>query len=360
MWEIEIIKDWNRLWCDDFQAKWLRVMDESPNAHVFFHPALVKAWVDTYLSLRNLDPLFIYGRHNNTNVEVIFPLVLWRQNWKNAFRKLVVPMGHSDFDYHDPIFSKKIDSDSVQSFYQSLLPLLPSADQIVLDGLHILYIPQTFEIKSEIICPCFSLESYSTIEDYSKTLKKSFFNDYLRTSKRLTEQHGDIVNRFYSQEEFQEALLELDVMLDVHRKRWPDAYKAPHFHKNILKEGLESNIVLFTTGSVHGETISWYICFIYKKRLMFYMPTIREEYHTFSPGKISIFNCINYAINNNYSVVDHLKGDEPYKRIWAKEKEVVYNVALNNKSFVSSIKKSINLLSSLLLNLLILIRRKTK
>ena len=45
------------------------------------------------------------------------------------------------------------------------------------------------------------------------------------------------------------------------------------------------------------------------------MPAIREEYHSYSPGKISLLHCIQYAIDNNYKIVDHLKGDEAYKRI---------------------------------------------
>lgn len=60
-------------------------MDTSPNAHVFFHPSLVKAWIDTYLPLRELTPIFVWGKCVDGN-EIFLPLVLWKKNWKTLFK----------------------------------------------------------------------------------------------------------------------------------------------------------------------------------------------------------------------------------------------------------------------------------
>ena len=69
-------------------------------AHVFFHPALCMAWLETYRPIRKLEPLFCIGDSNHNHF--FLPLVLWRKNWKNAFQKVIVPVGYSDFDYHEP------------------------------------------------------------------------------------------------------------------------------------------------------------------------------------------------------------------------------------------------------------------
>ncbi|GHU69608.1 hypothetical protein FACS189413_08780 [Bacteroidia bacterium] len=344
MWKIEIIQDWNKIWEPVFQAKWLKIMAESPNAHVFFHPALIKAWEQALRASKPLKPLFIIGTEDNSNIEVIFPLVFWCQNWKNAFQKQIVPIGANDFDYHDPVFSKTVNEETMQSFYHTLLPLLPDCDVIRFDGLHKKYMPQSFEIRSETLCPYFHIESFSTIEDYTKTLKKSFVSDYVRTTKRLTEKYGPVSTRFYSSNEMETALCQLDKMLEIHRKRWPKAYKVPHFHANLLKEGLTNQVLLFAETSVENQPVAWYICFIYKEKLMLYMPAIVPEFQVYSPGKINLLACVNYAIENRLKMVDHLKGDESYKRIWANQEDTVYDVEMKSKALVSRIKESLLIL----------------
>ncbi|MDH8700992.1 hypothetical protein M2138_000330 [Dysgonomonadaceae bacterium PH5-43] len=349
MWKIEIIKDWGTIWSDNFQNKWLRVMDDSPNSHVFFHPAIVKAWVKTYMPLRKLEPLFVYGIHEKSKKEVIFPLVRWHQNWKNAYRKLIVPMGYSDFDYHDPIFSEEVGCDDVQSFYCELWKLLPYYDLIILDGLHSMFIPNNYQELSEQACPYFSIKEFDKIEDYTSTLKKSFVADLKRTTKRLIEHKGEIETISYSYNTVTDAIDELKIMLDFHSKRWPKAYKAPFFHENIIKEGLKSNVLFFVVHKVSGVSIAWYICFAYNRYMALYMPAIHSEYSVYSPGKISLLSCVEYAINNDFVVVDHLKGEEAYKRIWAKDTKMVYNVTFENKAFISKIKRSTNLFKQKLL-----------
>ena len=99
--EYRWITTWDEIWSDAFVSQWLDWMDKSENAHVFFHPSLVKAWVNTYLPIRDIQPLFCVVSDKNT--VVFLPLVLWKKNWKNAFLNTIVPVGYSDYDYHTPI-----------------------------------------------------------------------------------------------------------------------------------------------------------------------------------------------------------------------------------------------------------------
>lgn len=57
-------------------------MEEAWTSHVFFHPALARAWVDTYLPLQDMRPLFAVVENGGTTA--VLPLVLWRRNWKNV------------------------------------------------------------------------------------------------------------------------------------------------------------------------------------------------------------------------------------------------------------------------------------
>jgi hypothetical protein len=100
-WKFHWLTRWEEIWDEGFVRQWQAWLDESPSAHVFFHPAMVKAWMETYLPLRDLLPCFLIAE--SAAHIVFFPLVFWRRNWKNAFQKLLIPVGYSDYDYHDPI-----------------------------------------------------------------------------------------------------------------------------------------------------------------------------------------------------------------------------------------------------------------
>ncbi len=43
--KFEWITDWETIWSDNFVNQWHTWMETSENAHVFFHPAMVRAWV---------------------------------------------------------------------------------------------------------------------------------------------------------------------------------------------------------------------------------------------------------------------------------------------------------------------------
>jgi len=58
-WKFHWLTKWDEIWHEDFVSQWQRWLDESPSAHVFYHPALVRAWIETYLPLRDIRPCFL-------------------------------------------------------------------------------------------------------------------------------------------------------------------------------------------------------------------------------------------------------------------------------------------------------------
>lgn len=116
-------------------ASWYNILMQSLTSHVFFHPTVAKIWVDTYMPLRKMTPLFVWGESANGN-KVFLPLVLWKRDWKGAFVHSIIPVGYSDYDYHDPLFQNEPSGEELSSFWDELIALLNSyrADDILLNG----------------------------------------------------------------------------------------------------------------------------------------------------------------------------------------------------------------------------------
>jgi CelD/BcsL family acetyltransferase involved in cellulose biosynthesis len=312
-WEIEFAKDFVEIYTDSFQANWQKNFENAKTSHVFFHPSLCLAWLDAYRPIRKIEPLFCLARRGG--MQVFFPLVLWKQNWKNAYRRLIIPVGYSDFDYHDPVASRDLSQTEWHSFYAALLASLRS--RINYDSVHINGILTVLNkehwSKEKDFAPYSNLEQFSNTEQYMQSLSTSLRGDVRRQIRRI-EENGLLdlqqINAIPA------ALEELPDFLRYHSEKWPRSYKAPGFHANLLKYGLGSGKVHFSILKCGNDKISWHLGFIHNKTFYYYMPVINPLYEKYSPGKIHLFKLIEYSILNGYKIFDHLRGDENYKAGW--------------------------------------------
>jgi CelD/BcsL family acetyltransferase involved in cellulose biosynthesis len=133
-------------------------------------------------------------------------------------------------------------------------------------------------------------------------------------------------------------------MLEWHKKRFPKSYVASGFHENVIRKGLENEILHFSKMSVNGIGISWRICFYDSQKFYSYMPSINLDFSEFSPGKIHLMYCIKAAIEMQIPIYDQLRGMELYKSEWTKEFDTIFNYEYVSKSLMSQLKnKGLNL-----------------
>lgn len=100
-WRFEWLTHWDEVWDPSFVRQWDTWMDQSPTAHVFFRPSLVRAWYETYRELWNIEPRFLIARQGNNLA--FWPLVHRRGGWRCGFARELAPIGYCDFDSHDPL-----------------------------------------------------------------------------------------------------------------------------------------------------------------------------------------------------------------------------------------------------------------
>ena len=341
-WSFEVIDTWNDSFSDANFERWQSLMDSAESKHLFFHPVLVKSRIDTYRPIRNLTPVFLWGHCDSGNLMFI-PLVLWKRNWKNAFIKSIVPVGYSDFDYHDPIFSHSLTDEDLTVFWNELFEFLKifKADEILIDGVCHKGCEDAVWQQGDM-CPSLSLTLMNNDDDLFKFLKTSLRGDVRRQTRRLQEKGVLAFKRYTS---WEEASHTFDKFMTEHCNKWPNAYKAPHFHENLLKNGLKSGIVDFTAMTIDDVPIAWHLGFHYDGRYYYYMPCGDREFAKMSPVKVHLFNLISRSIKNDDKVFDHLKGDENYKDGWSDSFQYVYNATIENSRFSSQLKHSISRLA---------------
>ncbi len=334
--EFEWITDWDTIYSEEFQKQWLNWVETALNSHVFFHPDLCMAWIKTYRPIRDLKPLFCIAKMGGTTI--FLPLVLWKQNWKNAFQNLIVPVGYSDFDYHDPlILSTESLEKTANLFFNELLENLQEKyvfDLIHINGILIKVKNSSISLEKDI-APYAEIQKFQTSDDFLNSLKSKLRGDIRRQIRRLSEiENLHLIN--YQGKQLSTGTL--DVFLSSHIKRWPNAYKAPLFHKNIIEAGLKNGIVHFSELKVGTETISWHLGFQFNKTFFYYMPTVDEKWQKFSPGKIHLFKLVEEAINNKLEIFDHLRGEENYKTGWTNNIQNLYQVNLESSKVTAKIK----------------------
>lgn len=341
--KFEWITDWNEIWSDKFVSQWEEWLVKSENANVFFHPSMVKVWVDTYLPIRDIEPLFCIATYDNTMI--FLPLVIWKKNWKNAFINTIIPVGYSDFDYHDPIVI--CDSNvNWEVFWNNLILELDAKwgekfDSINIDGIRKTTIGISKYWKEVEVCPYIDLSEYSTINDFLMSLKRNLRQDTKRRIRRL-EENDNVKFQVFQPNELDIALETLPDLIKHHSMRWPNAYKAPNFHEKLIRTLLPIGLLHFSKIILNGKTISWRIGFIYKSRYYSYMPTFDEAYKKYSPGKVHLLYCIEDAIKREIKIYDQLRGAELYKNEWTNTVDTVYIYSRTCNKFISKVKNNIS------------------
>ncbi len=293
-----------------------RIPESARSEHVFFHPSMIKAWMKTYTPLRNLTPIFIKANHDGS--VAYLPLVLWTKNWKNAFMRTIVAVGYSDFDYHDPIFvGEKPDENTIVEFWSELVKFLKSKytfETFTFEGITDAMALGEGWTQGEI-CPQLDLNGINDEEALMKFFKTSLRGDIRRQMRRL-EEIGQL--RFKEYNAWEEIPADtFERFMHQHSLRWPNAYKAPHFHENLLQDGLKAGVVHFSTLSVGDMEIAWHLGFSYRNRYYYYMPAGNQEFFKYSPTKIHLFFLMRRAVEQGYDVFDHLRGEENYKSGWS-------------------------------------------
>ena len=328
-WEFEWVDDWSTIWSEPFLKQWRELLDSAPDPHVFFEPALAKAWLEVFNEIQDMSPRFLLATDREGR-RALFPLVSVRSRWKDMWRRAISPVGQPGFDYRDPIFSSALDAHTWACFWTEFddelarrwrgtfdiaaIYQLRAADWMswpVVKTSHAIVAP-----GPDDVAPRIQLSGFNTFEDYLATRHPRFRRNVQYGIRRLRDR-GELTYRVFSGLDVDCVLADLQALLQVNRRRWPMTWRAKGYYESLVRHGMPNGLVHYSRLELDGEPISWHLGFNYRGALLWYLPTFRDEFRAFSPGRMHIALAIENSIRERLPILDFTIGGEPYKYEWS-------------------------------------------
>lgn len=320
------------------EAQWMKRLDKAEVSHVFFHPVLMKVWLDTYNPIRHNELLIVEATNKDGNVALL-PLVIWEKGWKHAFIRSIVAVGYSDYDYHDPIFLREPSKEVLQAYWDGLLEFLKpyKADIIELEGIRTSLTDDGRTWLRGEICPHLQLISIHSEEELMNFFSTKLRGDIRRQIRRLNEIGSLSFKEYASVGEVPTKVF--DEFIEFHSQKWPKAYKAPGFHRRLVDQCSKEGPIHFSTLMVGDAVVAWHLGFDFKGTYYYYMPVGHPDFQKFSPVKVHLYYLVCRAIERGYQMYDHLRGDETYKGGWANGSDYVNTLLTESGTFQQGAKK---------------------
>lgn len=115
-----------------------------------------------------------------------------------------------------------------------------------------------------------------------------------------------------------------EALIRLHTARWRSqgesgmivANQSAGFLREIVRELEHENMVHFFTLSFQRGIVAIILAFPYRNVLYSYLSGFDPEYEAFGFGRTLLHESIKYALEQNFTAWNFLRGDEPYKFSW--------------------------------------------
>lgn len=260
-------------------------------------------------------------------------MVILKYGVKNACLRTLQPVGHTEYDYHDPI-AHGLTADLWPHFWESFTLEVNKRwggafDRVVLNGLCVRPAVDGADVSDR--APFIPIGRFSSADEFLASLGKSLRGDIRRQLRRL-EGLGPVSFRVLQPAETDTALTWLPEILAQHTEKWPNSYKLPGFHAALVREALPAGLLHVSELKVGNAVVSRHLGFSYRRRFYWYMPVYDPAYQNHSPGKVHLYFCALDAIGRGGKIFDLLRGEEDYKRQWTEQSSELFDMSWRSSS----------------------------
>jgi CelD/BcsL family acetyltransferase involved in cellulose biosynthesis len=265
--------------------------------------------------------------------------VLDRGGWKDAWLRVIQPVGRNEFDYQEPIVSGNCTKAIGSGFWQAIVNELSGS----FGDFDLFEIPRVrqertlgFEGFSEAGgAPFIELSRFESFEQLFTTLPQPLRQDVRRQQRRISAL-GTLRMDVVGKDDLSYAMEILPGLLSHHRARWaptcpklmPWPNREDDFYKKLLANVLPSGFLHMSVLKCGEEAISWYVGFLYKRRFYAETTTFNSAFSNYSPGKVHVAKLLEEVFRQGAEVFDFLAGRESYKLWWTQQAIGLYRLSI--------------------------------
>jgi len=285
-------------------------------------------WIENLGLLNKKLTFFFYVVIENEKPIAIFPFELK----KLYFFKILSLIGDNQTDYKSPIFDKEyFDERSIKRIWVSLKNHLPSHDVINFTN-----VPENIGLNKNPFLMAERFEPYSlsffinlSNKNNLNFISKRSLKDLDRYTRRLSELGSFTFKEVKTEDEFKK-IIKFTIFQKIKRYKKTGGLnhlsklEVQSFYKYLFKNKLIKFTPHLTYLSIDNEIIASHLGFYDADRYYYYMPTFKEKYSKYSPGRILLKNLISNSISKKHKFFDLTIGEESYKEKWGANKMQIY------------------------------------
>jgi CelD/BcsL family acetyltransferase involved in cellulose biosynthesis len=315
---------------------------------------------------QNFRLFVVTVRHNNGHLVAVAPLYI-SKGWEPlALRKLGLLgdrfVGSDQLGFlvqkmylpealesiQNFIFEQRKEWDFIEFASASPDSIALTQFQNMLDSAQMTIYRTTSSLCPYLLLPCGTEEYWSSLRP---KLRKN-----IRYQTRSLQREGEL--KFVTIEDASEMDRALDDLLRLHQLRserrgrnstFLDPKVAP-FHRAALQAlGAQGGARIFFL-ELSGKRIAALYGFSAGRKFCYYQSGADPAYSRFGVGTLLISSVIEWAIRNSYREFDFLRGDEPYKQLWASGSTQLHDVTFFDHRAKSRIAKMVRVVRNSLHN----------
>jgi CelD/BcsL family acetyltransferase involved in cellulose biosynthesis len=292
------------------------------DAHAFNRPEVLLAWFDTIAEAGGSTPVWIEAAHRN-GAHVRLAAVGVQHHGRVMTRDSLEAAGQELFGYHDPLLVSGTVADW-DSFWCALRDSAPAQfSQVMFRLVHPACAGRQFASARTEVSPVLTLSPFDSLDTVLAACPANHRGDVRRRLRRLTER-GPLALDVFDAATTGAAVTEFEQQFwplwsaTTSAAGWAIARRAGlrEFCLRVVRDGLTQGWGSFSVLRVNGESVAWHLGLADRGRLYWWLPLHREEWQSWSPGKVLLAKLIEWLVRARWRELHFQTGAQAYKLAW--------------------------------------------
>lgn len=319
-WKFSWTSDWDEIFSATYIDAWKKLFSSAGRTgpvSPFFHPGIVRAWIDSVDGMRRFTPYFFQAT-SRQGAQVLLPCILDGASWVNGFVRRLRPVGWGPFDYHDPLVLNSHDSKApLEGFWDAFLDeISPICDEVDLPRVRNQFQNHESDWSFSGSAPAVDISSFNSFDHFFYCQKKNLRKDLQRRLRRANETgtlrfRTDVASNKVQISDWIESLV-ANKFGDEANSEWWMSFLQGLANQTASNGGPAHFSALY----LNEQSISWHVGFAIEGTYFSYLPAYDASCAYLSPGKLHLYFLFEEAIREHCHTVDLLRGVSDHKVEW--------------------------------------------